>query len=183
MRSRTRAVVSVLSSRTHRAAAPPAAGRHARGDAHPPALPHPCAPSVPRHRRGIYANAKLANLLFTLELKKRLAAHAPGVLAVSCHPGYTATGLQTTPGKGPTWLMGCMNSLFAQDVRVGAQPQLYAALGDDIDNGDYTGPVGKTKGAATKAPRAARACDEAAAARLWELSVQLTACDYLNEKA
>ena len=99
----------------------------------------------------IYSNVKLTNMLFTLELKKRLAAKAPGVIAVACHPGYTATNLQLTPGKGPAWLMGCMNSLFAQDVRMGAQPQLYAALGDDIVSGDYTGPVSMSSGPATKA--------------------------------
>ena len=127
-----------------------------------------------------YANAKLANMLFTLELKKRLAAKAPGVLAVACHPGYTATGLQFTPGKGPTWFMGCMNALFAQPVRVGAQPQLYAALGEDVENGDYTGPAGKASGPATKVARAARASDEAAAAALWRVTAQLTQFDYLN---
>ncbi len=140
-------------------------------------------PLPPFRHRGIYANAKLANLLFTLELKKRLAAHAPGVLAVACHPGYTATGLQSTPGKGPAWLMGCCNSLFAQDVGMGAQPQLYAALGEDIDNGDYTGPVSKTKGAATKVAKAARACDEEAAEALWRVSAQLTGVDFLQGQA
>jgi hypothetical protein len=76
-----------------------------------------------------------------------------------------------------------MNSLFAQDVGMGAQPQLYAALGEDIDNGDYTGPVGKTKGAATKVAKAARACDEEAAEALWRVSAQLTGVDFLQGQA
>jgi len=154
-----------------------------------------------RARRSIYGNAKLANMLFTLELKKRLAAHAPGVIAVACHPGYTATNLQLTPGKGPTWLMGGMNALFAQGVRMGAQPQLYAALGEDIESGDFTGPASFSKGPAIKArgvrawracgadaacalpaqaARASRAKDEAAAAKLWALTAKLTKFDYLE---
>jgi NAD(P)-dependent dehydrogenase (short-subunit alcohol dehydrogenase family) len=115
-----------------------------------PALTLHARALCPSHRT-IYANVKLANMLYTLELKKRLAAHAPGVLAVACHPGYTATGLQMTPGKGPAWVMGWMNHYFAQDVRLGAQPQLYAALGEDIESGDYTGPASKAKGPACKA--------------------------------
>jgi NAD(P)-dependent dehydrogenase (short-subunit alcohol dehydrogenase family) len=129
--------------------------------------------------RSIYANAKLANMLFTLELRKRLAKHAPGVLAVACHPGYTATGLQLTPGKGPEWMMRAMNAAFAQDVRMGAQPQLYAALGDDIENGDFTGPEGLSKGPAMKVSRSKRAQDEDAAAKFWALSAKLTGIDYL----
>jgi NAD(P)-dependent dehydrogenase (short-subunit alcohol dehydrogenase family) len=131
-------------------------------------------------RRTLYAHAKLANLLFVLELKKRLAARAPGVLAVGCHPGYTATHLQLSAGKGPAWLMRGMNALFAQDVRVGAQPQLYAALGDDVASGDYTGPASVSHGPATKVGRARRAEDEDAAAKLWEVTARLTKMDYLN---
>ena len=138
-------------------------------------MPH----SLRCRTRSIYANAKLANMLFTLELKKRLAKHAPGVLAVACHPGYTATGLQLTPGKGPEWMMRAMNAAFAQDVRMGAQPQLYAALGDDIQNGDFTGPEGLSKGPAMKVSRSKRAQDEDAAAKFWALSAKLTGVDYL----
>ena len=134
-----------------------------------------------RDKWSIYANAKLANMLFTLELKKRLAKHAPGVLAVACHPGYTATGLQLTPGKGPEWMMRAMNAAFAQDVRMGAQPQLYAALGDDIESGDFTGPEGLSKGPAMKVSRSKRAQDEDAASKFWALSAKLTGINYLDD--
>ena len=134
--------------------------------------------NAPRSAWTIYCNAKLANLLFTLELKKRLAAHAPGVLAVAAHPGYTATNLQY--GAGPHAVMAVMNGLLAQDVRVGAQPQLYAALGADIESGDYCGPVGMMSGAAAKNKRAPRAEDEAAAAALWAKTAELTKMDYLT---
>jgi len=99
-------------------------------------------------------------------------AHAP--LA-----GYTATNLQHTPGMGPAWLADCMNGLFAQSVEVGAQPQLYAAVGADIMSGDYTGPVGGSKGPAAKAEPCARALNDAAAAQLWALSAKLVGMDYL----
>ena len=131
----------------------------------------------------IYSEAKLANLLFSLELKRRLAARAPGVIVASAHPGYTATNLQLTPGKGPVPVMQFFNSLFAQSVSVGAQPQLYAALGSDIESGDYCGPSGlmHASGPATKVPRSARAFDEAAAAKLWAVSAKLTGIDFLAE--
>ena len=130
----------------------------------------------------IYANAKLANMLFTLELQKRLENKglAPGIIAVACHPGYTATNLQNTPGYGPRWLSSGMNAMFAQKVEVGAQPQLYAAVGADIQNGDYTGPLGNASGPACKVPRSERAKDQQAAAKLWALTAQLTKTDFLN---
>ena len=124
----------------------------------------------------IYCNAKLANLLFTLELTKRLVG--TGVLAVAAHPGYTATNLQY--GAGPAVLMAVLNGLMAQDVTVGAQPLLYAALGEDIDSGDYCGPAGMMSGPATKCKRAKLAEDEAAAAKLWAKSAELPKMDYLS---
>lgn len=133
----------------------------------------------------VYANVKLANLLFTRELAKRLdkaGLSKQGLLAVTCHPGYTATNLQKTPAYGPEWFSSGMNKLFAQDVSVGAQPMLYAALGTDIENDDYTGPAGATgaSGPATKVPRSDRAKSDSAATKLWELTAAMCKCDYLE---
>ena len=131
----------------------------------------------------IYANVKLANLLFTRELAKRLdkaGLSQQGLLAVTCHPGYTATNLQKTPAYGPEWFSSGMNKLFAQDVSVGAQPMLYAALGSDIENDDFTGPVGTSSGPATKVSRTDRAKSDAAAAKLWELTAAMCKLDYLQ---
>lgn len=134
----------------------------------------------------IYANVKLCNLLFTRELAKRLdkaGLAKQGVIAVGCHPGYTATNLQKTPAYGPEWFSSTMNTLFAQGVAMGAQPMLYAAVGADISNGDYTGPVHNANGPATKVTPSDRAQSDEAAAKLWELSAQLCKTDFLREAA
>ena len=131
----------------------------------------------------IYANVKLANLLFTRELAKRFEKAGlanQGVIAVACHPGYTATNLQKTPAYGPEWFSSAMNAMFAQNVSMGAQPMLYAACGSDIENGDYIGPIGMASGAATKCTTSDRATSDEAAAKLWENTVKMLKCDILS---
>lgn len=127
-----------------------------------------------------YGRCKLANLLYTLELEKRLQKHSLNITAVACHPGFALTGLMFTEGKGPGWLAAAVGNAFAQSAAAGAEPMLYAALGEDIVSGDFTGPAGNFAGPAVKVDRSARARDEAAAARLWAQSVELTKMDYLS---
>ncbi|MGH7268851.1 MAG: oxidoreductase, partial [Polyangiaceae bacterium] len=94
-----------------------------------------------------YGRSKLANLLFTNELARRLEGRAGGVVAVACHPGYAATNLQSvgpemtgsTIGK---LLMAAGNSIIAQSARKGALPTLYAATAPDVRGGDFIGPDG-----------------------------------------
>ncbi|HEX7478863.1 MAG TPA: hypothetical protein VF331_13740 [Polyangiales bacterium] len=74
-----------------------------------------------------YAQSKLANLVFRLELARRLADQQLSLRSVACHPGYAATNLQLV---GPSlegsrlarWVMQAGNRLLAQSADVGAWP-------------------------------------------------------------
>lgn len=134
-----------------------------------------------RYRRWpAYAQSKLANLLFSSELQRRLDGAGRAVLSVAAHPGYAATNLQSHSGSG-FWSLAMerfANPLFAQSESAGALPTLYAAFAD-IPGGSFVGPTGLTmRGAPGVVPRSRRAQDGAAARRLWELSEQLTATSF-----
>ncbi|SDJ29693.1 NAD(P)-dependent dehydrogenase, short-chain alcohol dehydrogenase family [Halovenus aranensis] len=127
-----------------------------------------------------YAQSKLANLLFAYELDRRLPADA-SVTSVGCHPGYADTDLQR---RGPE-MMGSRlrlagvklaNALVAQSSKQGALPMLYAATSPEIAGGEYVGPGGfmNMRGAPAVQSSSDRSTDEAAAARLWEVSEELT---------
>ncbi len=126
-----------------------------------------------------YAQSKLANLLFCQELQRRTAAMAPRVMSVACHPGYASTQLQAVAanaGVAPMrWGMNLARRLAAQDARGGALPILFAATGP-AKPGGYYGPSGLfgLRGAPGPARPSARALDEDVAARLWDVSIQLT---------
>ncbi|WP_340377891.1 oxidoreductase [Streptomyces sp. SS7] len=123
-----------------------------------------------------YAQSKLANLLFTLELQRRLAASGSAVRALAAHPGYSATNLQSHAASPLARVfMRVGNALFAQDDRAGALPTLYAAT-QDLPGASYVGPDGlaEMRGAPTLVGRSAAASDAEAARRLWTLSEELT---------
>ncbi|WP_199699373.1 oxidoreductase [Oleomonas cavernae] len=98
-----------------------------------------------------YANAKLANLVFALELQRRLGQAGKETISLAAHPGYAATNLQ---GAGPAMSGSALvralgdigarfaNAVFAQDAASGALPTLYAATAPDVAGGDYCGPKG-----------------------------------------
>jgi NAD(P)-dependent dehydrogenase (short-subunit alcohol dehydrogenase family) len=123
-----------------------------------------------------YAQSKLANLLFTLELQRRLTEAGSSVRAVAAHPGYAATNLQSHAGN-PVMrgLMKIGNRFFAQDDRAGALPTLYAAT-QDLPGASYVGPDGfaEMRGAPTLVGRTAAASDAEVARRLWTVSEELT---------
>ena len=131
-----------------------------------------------RYRRwAAYGQSKLANLLFTSELQRRLTLAACPVLSMAAHPGYAATNLQSHSGSQLTgFVMGTLgNRLIAQDAASGALPTLYAALAD-LPGDTYAGPsaLRGLRGAPAPCGRSAAARDAAAAARLWTVSEQLT---------
>jgi NAD(P)-dependent dehydrogenase (short-subunit alcohol dehydrogenase family) len=124
-----------------------------------------------------YSQSKLANLLFTSELQRRLAAAGSTVLATAAHPGYAATNLQFHSGRRAFDLLSSVgNRLLAQDENGGALPTLYAAL-EDIPGDSYAGPGGfmEQRGAAKLVGRSAAANDAEVARRLWDISEELTA--------
>lgn len=82
-------------------------------------------------RWGAYQQSKLANLLFTLELERRLTAANSPIRALAAHPGYAATNLQFRSERGlEDRVMGLSNRLFAQSDEAGAWPTLFAASQD-----------------------------------------------------
>jgi NAD(P)-dependent dehydrogenase (short-subunit alcohol dehydrogenase family) len=132
---------------------------------------------------GAYTQSKLADLIFTLELQRRLtAAHSP-ILSVAAHPGYAVTNLHDSgPGDGNSPMKMMLNLLhpLSQDAHHGALPTLFAAVSPTAQPGGYYGPDGflETKGDPTAAKIPAAAKDQAVAARLWEQSERLTGTNF-----
>src|SRR4051794_36837800 len=127
-----------------------------------------------------YGQAKLANLLFTSELQRRLAAVDSEVRAVAAHPGYAATNLQSrTENVFQNAFMWVTNRVIAQSDEQGALPTLYAAT-QDIPPAGYVGPDGfqESRGHPTLVGRSAAAADGRMARALWERSEALTGVSF-----
>ena len=132
-----------------------------------------------------YGQSKLANLLFTYELQRKLAAGNANLISVACHPGYAATNLQLAGPRmaGATFmesLSQLANRYVAQSAAMGALPTLHAATAPDVRGGDYIGPagLGEMWGHPKKVQSNRRSHDTAVAAKLWEISEQLTGVRY-----
>jgi NAD(P)-dependent dehydrogenase (short-subunit alcohol dehydrogenase family) len=123
-----------------------------------------------------YGQSKLANLMFALELDRRLQAADSPVTAYACHPGYSATALQSTGPEGVlNMLYKVLNPLVAQPAYNGAIPTVLAAAGEEAVPGRYYGPrkFGEARGPVGDARVSRAARNEKVAARLWEESEQL----------
>ncbi len=128
-----------------------------------------------------YGKSKLANLLFTFELVRRLQAASSGIVVAAAHPGYSATNLQfvgpqqenSSIGRA---MMKIGNRLFGQSAAMGALPTLYAATAPDVVPGDYYGPGGfqQIGGYPVKVGCRKAARDVGVAAQLWSVSEKLT---------
>ncbi len=127
-----------------------------------------------------YGQSKLANLLFTLELERRLERDGSSVRAHAAHPGWAATNLQGHSGNRLITLFSDLaNKVVAQNEEMGALPTLFAAT-QDLPGASYVGPngLGEMRGYPTLVGRTAAASDASMAGRLWEASEQLTAISY-----
>jgi len=123
-----------------------------------------------------YGQSKLANLLFTSELQRRLSEAGSTVIATAAHPGYAATNLQFHSGRRSLELLSAVgNRLIAQDEQAGAQPTLYASVAD-VPGDSYAGPDGlmEMRGKPKLVGRSGAAKDIDVARRLWEVSEELT---------
>jgi NAD(P)-dependent dehydrogenase (short-subunit alcohol dehydrogenase family) len=128
-----------------------------------------------------YGQSKLANLLFALELDRRLRAAGSRIRSLAAHPGYAATNLQTSaPPFLDAMVMRVTNLLFAQNVDMGALPQLYAATYPGLEGGSFIGPEGfrEQRGHPKPVTPSRDARDEEVARRLWEVSEELTGVRY-----
>lgn len=126
-------------------------------------------------RVGAYGQSKLANLMFTYELQRRLAAHGSTV-AVAAHPGMSNTELaRNAPAivRTPlTWLA----PVITQKAPMGALPTLRAATDPAVLGGQYYGPGGRNeiKGHPRLVTSSPQSYDAEAQRRLWTASEQLT---------
>jgi NAD(P)-dependent dehydrogenase (short-subunit alcohol dehydrogenase family) len=117
-----------------------------------------------------YGQSKLANLMFTYELQRRLSATGT-TIAVAAHPGFAATELMRhTPAAA------VVTPLFSQDAAMGALPVLRAATAPGVLGGQYYGPRGflGLRGYPELAASSRRSHDEAVQRRLWAVSEELT---------
>ncbi|MGF1593082.1 MAG: oxidoreductase [Kiloniellaceae bacterium] len=123
-----------------------------------------------------YAQSKLANALFSLELDRRVRAVGLPVRSVLAHPGFAATNVHL---NGPTGLLGIFmkfgNRYVAQSPAIAVLSQLYAAMAPSIEGGQFFGPNGEyeVRGLPCAVEPAPAAKDAVLAHRLWALSEQL----------
>lgn len=134
---------------------------------------------------GAYGQSKLANLLFTTELSRRLELGDYSVGAVAAHPGFSATNLQGAASKmrGNSLefrVTQLMNSVIAQSAEMGALPILFAATAPGLPNDSFVGPADKwqTRGYPTLVDRTDAAKDPLSARRLWDWSEEITGISY-----
>jgi NAD(P)-dependent dehydrogenase (short-subunit alcohol dehydrogenase family) len=130
-----------------------------------------------------YYRSKLANLLFTYELQRRLTAAGADTMALAAHPGNARTDLWRhsrldqalyRPGLRP------LTFWFAQSAHMGALATLRAATDPPATGGEYYGPPGRRQftGYPVRVDSSAQSHDEADAARLWTVSGELTGVSY-----
>lgn len=129
---------------------------------------------------GTYARSKLANLLFTYELQRRLQTAGASTAALAAHPGGAATEVfrYSSPWfRVPNLLIA---RLFGRTPVMGALPTLRAATDPEAAGGDYYGPGGlfEIRGHPERVRAAARAHDRDLGRRLWQVSQRLTAVTY-----
>ncbi|MGH3694946.1 MAG: oxidoreductase [Pseudonocardiaceae bacterium] len=128
----------------------------------------------PYQRWGAYLHSKLANLLFTAELHRRLTDAGASTIAIAAHPGASRTDLGTE-GSGLLNKAMQLAPLVTQSAELGARPMLRAITDPAVRGGELYGPRFLVLGVTPVRERPSRAArDTAAARRLWDLSVQLT---------
>ena len=120
-----------------------------------------------------YGQSKLANLMFTSELQRRLEAAGSPLRAMAAHPGYSHTNLQGHSGRKLEDALMSFGNRLATDADFGARQTLYA-IAQDVQGDSFIGPsfgIGGRSRPVGRSPLAKRAATGAA---LWELSEQLT---------
>jgi NAD(P)-dependent dehydrogenase (short-subunit alcohol dehydrogenase family) len=124
-----------------------------------------------------YGQSKLANLLFTSELQRRLTAAGSSLKAHAAHPGYSATNLQGHSGNALGERLARAGNRLATDAAFGARQTLYA-VSADLPGDTFVGPRFAMWGPSGPAMRSPLARDATKAAALWELSEHLTGTEF-----
>lgn len=136
----------------------------------------------------VYAQSKLANLLFAFELQRQSDCHGWGLISAAAHPGFARTDLIANGPGRDAWsarIGGLLEHWLSQSAEGGAQPALLAATAADAAAGSYYGPRGmmEFKGSPGPAKTAPLARDAGLARRLWTLSEQLVGLSFSGPAA
>ena len=131
------------------------------------------------NRVSAYGQAKLANLLFTYELQRRLASHGT-TIAAAAHPGGSNTELTRNLPPLLGRVFSVVEPLVAQDAAIGALPSLRAATDPGVVGGQYYGPdgFGEMRGYPKVVASSAKSHDVERQRRLWAVSEELTGVVY-----
>jgi NAD(P)-dependent dehydrogenase (short-subunit alcohol dehydrogenase family) len=131
------------------------------------------------NRVAAYGQAKLANLLFTYELQRRLASNGT-TIAVAAHPGMSDTELMRNMPAPLISAFEWVAPLVAQDPAMGALPSLRAATDPAVLGGQYYGPdgIGQTRGYPKVVGSSKKSHDADRQQRLWAVSEELTGVTY-----
>lgn len=128
-----------------------------------------------------YGQSKLANLLFTSELQRRLSERSSSVIATAAHPGMAATNLfgSSDDNSLDARVSRAFTRVVAQSEQNGARPILCAAVAD-LPGGSYIGPTGpfEIRGKPGFASRSSKSTDTEVARRLWAVSEELTGATF-----
>jgi NAD(P)-dependent dehydrogenase (short-subunit alcohol dehydrogenase family) len=126
-----------------------------------------------------YSRSKLANLLFTYELQRKLSLNGNNTISVAAHPGASKTNLvKYVADKWWFKLLTPVMGLMAQDAAQGALPQIRAAVDPDVQGGQYYGPHKGMKGYPVLVPSNSSSHDEESAKKLWEASEKITGVSF-----
>jgi NAD(P)-dependent dehydrogenase (short-subunit alcohol dehydrogenase family) len=131
----------------------------------------------------IYNNSKLANLLFALELDRKVRAAGGWLRSIPVHPGISRTSIfENGPGTKDLKAIAVkiLAPVMTQDDAMGALPTLYAATAPGAKGGEYIGPDGfmAFRGWPTVETPRPQALDQAVAEKLWTVSEELTGVVY-----
>lgn len=129
-------------------------------------------------RWGAYFQSKLANLLFTAELHRRLAAAAAPVTALAAHPGSASTELGKVGSSASNWVLRKAFGAVMRGPETGAHAQVVAASAADVVGGTLIGPRWMIAGVPVQETPSKRARNESDARALWLLSERLTGVTY-----
>ena len=113
-----------------------------------------------------YDNSKLANILFTTELARRL--EGTGVTVNALHPGFVATGFAKNNGKVIAALVSIFAPLVARSPAKGAETSIYLASSPSVE-----GITGKYFYDLHVIPAAPQATDMVVARKLWDVSTEM----------
>jgi protochlorophyllide reductase len=134
-----------------------------------------------------YCQSKLANVLFAYELQHRLEAAGATALSLAAHPGFASTNLRTKLRSQETpWFHRVSGFIIEwmsrSSAEQGALPQLYAATALGVRGGDYYGPDGlfQISGFPRRLRSSRGSYDESLADRLWKVSEELTAVEFVR---